>query len=321
MNRPKTHRWLWWYVPVFLGGSFVRGIWDVFSAAVKGAESAAFIIVSIGVLALEGLLLYGMLFRKKWGWRLNFFWLAVQPIVYIQFIEGKKLGYATSDYLLASALIFVLIFVLPHWIYFKKRKYLFDDGKGPHKMLFRGCRVLDSQESGVEKKSDSPDVVSGSNERANVPKEEDSVSMNDDAFYDQVAEEIETGNLVRGVWVRAFSEADGDENRAKAIYIKLRVTKLSANYRQQKEVTQSEGAISQETSEEDRQAKAFAQWQSEEKDLSPRVDMDGKSELFKAQFELKDQGCKDNSSVISTMIWIVVSIVILAVIVTLTMPE
>ena len=166
-----------------------------------------------------------------------------------------------------------------------------------------------------------PAVVAGHMEPPPLQKKENTPAVNDDAFYDEVAKEMQENRLVPGVWTRAFAEADGDENRAKAIYIKLRVTKLSANYRQQKEVTQSEGAISQETSEEDQQAKAFAQWQSEEKDLSPRVDMDGKSELFKAQFELKDQGCKDNSSVISTMIWIVVSIVILAVIVTLTMPE
>jgi formylglycine-generating enzyme required for sulfatase activity/uncharacterized RDD family membrane protein YckC len=54
-------------------------------------------------------------------------------------------------------------------------------------------------------------------------------AVNDDAFYDEVAKEIETNNLVSGVWTRAFAEADGDENRAKSIYIKLRVAKLMSD--------------------------------------------------------------------------------------------
>lgn len=53
-----------------------------------------------------------------------------------------------------------------------------------------------------------------------------SVEVNEDALYEQVAEEIESDHLVRGVWIRAFAEADGDENRAKAIYIKTRVAQL-----------------------------------------------------------------------------------------------
>ena len=52
-------------------------------------------------------------------------------------------------------------------------------------------------------------------------------TVNDDVFYDEVAKEIETNNLISGVWTRAFAEADGDENRAKAIYIKRRVAQLA----------------------------------------------------------------------------------------------
>ncbi len=58
--------------------------------------------------------------------------------------------------------------------------------------------------------------------------------MNDDAFYDEVAKELETNKLISGVWTRAFAEADGDENRAKAIYIKLRVAQMAGNTSYQK---------------------------------------------------------------------------------------
>jgi uncharacterized RDD family membrane protein YckC len=55
-----------------------------------------------------------------------------------------------------------------------------------------------------------------------------SATINDDSFYDEVAKELEANKLIPGVWTRAFAEADGDENRAKAIYIKLRVLQKRA---------------------------------------------------------------------------------------------
>jgi hypothetical protein len=60
------------------------------------------------------------------------------------------------------------------------------------------------------------------------PEKETTPIMNEDAFYEQVGKEIEANNLQTGLWTRAFAEADGDENRAKAIYIKLRVAQLTA---------------------------------------------------------------------------------------------
>jgi len=56
-------------------------------------------------------------------------------------------------------------------------------------------------------------------------------SFRSSGFYDQVAEEIESDNLIPGLWTRAFAEADGDKNRAKAIYIKLRVAALASDER------------------------------------------------------------------------------------------
>jgi hypothetical protein len=53
----------------------------------------------------------------------------------------------------------------------------------------------------------------------------------DQRFYDQVAAEIESRQLDRGVWVRAFSEASGDDIKAKAVYISLRVAQLEGEER------------------------------------------------------------------------------------------
>jgi uncharacterized membrane protein YdbT with pleckstrin-like domain len=49
---------------------------------------------------------------------------------------------------------------------------------------------------------------------------------NDQVFYDLVAEELRLKRLVDGVWIRAFSDAAGDEQKARAIYIKYRVAQL-----------------------------------------------------------------------------------------------
>ena len=80
-----------------------------------------------------------------------------------------------------------------------------------------------------------PVVVTGSMKTTKLPEKEDSTAMNDDAFYDEVAKELESNNLISGVWTRAFAEADGDENRARAIYIKLRVAKLLDDYEQKRQ--------------------------------------------------------------------------------------
>lgn len=72
-----------------------------------------------------------------------------------------------------------------------------------------------------------PAVVAGRMEPPPLQKKENTPAMNDDAFFDEVAKEIQENRLVSGVWARAFAEAAGDENLAKAIYIKLRVGQMA----------------------------------------------------------------------------------------------
>lgn len=54
------------------------------------------------------------------------------------------------------------------------------------------------------------------------------MDSHDQKLYDIVAGEIRSRFVVDGLWVRAFSDADGDEAKAKAIYIKRRVEQLKA---------------------------------------------------------------------------------------------
>ena len=51
--------------------------------------------------------------------------------------------------------------------------------------------------------------------------------MQDDKFYEEVAKELLDGSVQAGVWARAFSDAEGDKEKAKAIYIRLRVQQLN----------------------------------------------------------------------------------------------
>lgn len=48
----------------------------------------------------------------------------------------------------------------------------------------------------------------------------------DSKFYDQVASELQNKTLIPGLWTRAFAEANGDDAKARALYIRFRVQQL-----------------------------------------------------------------------------------------------
>ncbi len=45
----------------------------------------------------------------------------------------------------------------------------------------------------------------------------------DEAYFEMAGEEVARGTIRKGLWVQAMSEALGDEKKASAIYIRLRV--------------------------------------------------------------------------------------------------
>lgn len=55
-----------------------------------------------------------------------------------------------------------------------------------------------------------------------------------ESFYDSVGKELEDGKPDRATWTRAFAESDGDDAKASAAYIRLRVAKLAAAYQAEK---------------------------------------------------------------------------------------
>jgi len=47
-----------------------------------------------------------------------------------------------------------------------------------------------------------------------------------DQIYEQIADEIDSGNIQRGVWTRIYAECEGDESRTKVAYIRYRAATL-----------------------------------------------------------------------------------------------
>jgi Flp pilus assembly protein TadB len=58
-----------------------------------------------------------------------------------------------------------------------------------------------------------------------------------DAHYDQVARELQAKELIPGLWTRAYSEAGGQADSARALYIKLRVEQLVQEQSQREKQT------------------------------------------------------------------------------------
>ncbi len=52
----------------------------------------------------------------------------------------------------------------------------------------------------------------------------------EDDFYEKAFDEVQGKGLKKAIWARALSENDGDENKAKAAYIRRRVLELTAEH-------------------------------------------------------------------------------------------
>ena len=75
----------------------------------------------------------------------------------------------------------------------------------------------------------------------------------EEQLYEFAAEEIAANNIRPGLWAKAIAESDGDDAKAKARYIKLRVETMKA-----------EADLNQHASESDRQKEADLQKREEE---------------------------------------------------------
>lgn len=63
-------------------------------------------------------------------------------------------------------------------------------------------------------------------------------NLYDEQVHAQVAGEIVGNNIWPGLWAKAFAQANGDEARAKAMYIKLRVEQIKLGVNAEGEMVQ-----------------------------------------------------------------------------------
>ena len=74
------------------------------------------------------ILFIGLSTKKLWGWKFNFFVLIYETVI-ISFNSVSNLGKDRDSLIFAFLLALItvcLVWLLPNWIYFKKRKYLFN---------------------------------------------------------------------------------------------------------------------------------------------------------------------------------------------------
>ena len=53
-----------------------------------------------------------------------------------------------------------------------------------------------------------------------------STRLSEDDLFEKAYDELQNDELIKGVWARALSESDGDEKKAEALYLKLRVQQI-----------------------------------------------------------------------------------------------
>ena len=68
-----------------------------------------------------------------------------------------------------------------------------------------------------------------------IRRREKKGNSRDSKFYDQVASELQSGQPIPGLWTRAYAEVNGDEAKARALYIQYRVQQLRSEAEAERE--------------------------------------------------------------------------------------
>ena len=90
------------------------------------------------------------------------------------------------------------------------------------------------------------------------PDAEKEEHMIEEEFYELAYEEIESGNLKKGLWAKAFSESEGDENKTKALYIKYRFDQIKEGHK--------------EIEQEEEEVKIDSKLESEKRKIEPKIE-------------------------------------------------
>ena len=66
------------------------------------------------------------------------------------------------------------------------------------------------------------------------------ISSSEMSDYEKAGNELETGNHVKGLWIKADVDADGDAGKRKRLYIKMRVSQLAEEREAKKKLRRRE---------------------------------------------------------------------------------
>ncbi len=67
-----------------------------------------------------------------------------------------------------------------------------------------------------------------------------SIEINEDDFYEQAWSEVEENKQIKSIWAKAFTQSEGNSEKTKAVYIKLRVDSLKKEAEEKIHLAQKE---------------------------------------------------------------------------------
>ena len=69
---------------------------------------------------------------------------------------------------------------------------------------------------------------------------ESALKINEDDFYEQAWSEVEENKQIKSIWAKAFTQSEGNSEKTKAVYIKLRVDSLKKEAEEKIHLAQKE---------------------------------------------------------------------------------
>jgi hypothetical protein len=112
-EKNKSLAWFNFYVYFRLPFGIVISFLLLFTGGIASLFSLVDIIIF-------GTLFWGLKKRELWAWKMNFFVLIFETI-------ALPLGRVSdgTEFIIFAVILTAVVWLLPNWIYFKKRKYLF----------------------------------------------------------------------------------------------------------------------------------------------------------------------------------------------------
>ena len=88
--------------------------------------------------------------------------------------------------------------------------------------------------------------------------------MNSERFYAMVTEELRSAGPIAGLWAKAFAESEGNESKARALYLRYRAEQLAT--------AESSAILARQAA---REAEHVAELQREEAERGERAKVEG----------------------------------------------